>query len=194
MSKFKPSQLIIYTTELPGGGTVEVTDRAFVPFGNKGLYTHRELTYRHPGDVTRLPHTVVFQTGDAGIPVCASVRVDADGGTGVMTKHLKALRLEEIRADVFAFAGLYTRTPQGDYMRRLGRAEFETNRGAVAKVGSRRRMTPHLLAQIASIHNGATPGGKIAAVKNAFHVERRQALRYISAARDAGLISEDGNE
>jgi hypothetical protein len=53
---------------------------------------------------------------------------------------------------------------------------------------SRRKITPKFLSRVAEIHQAAPEGGRLAAVKVAFMVNERQALRYIAAARKEGWL------
>jgi hypothetical protein len=53
---------------------------------------------------------------------------------------------------------------------------------------SRRKITPEFLSRVAEIHRAAPEGGRLAAVKVAFMVNERQALRYIAAARKKGWL------
>jgi hypothetical protein len=83
----------------------------------------------------------------------------------------------------------FARNPNGDdFVRKLGLASFRQGRKQVEGATQRRKLTPEFLGKVADIHTTAPDGGRIDAVKAAFNVEERQALRYIAQARKRGLI------
>jgi hypothetical protein len=177
------------TYELPDGGRVVATDNELVPMGD--TRTFRQVTYTHDGDADRPACTIVFEVRK-GVPVCASVHLSGteDGQTTVRAKDLKAIALDNLRADVFAYAGVFEPNPDspGGWVHKIGGASFQQDRKKVERAQQRRKITPEFLSRVAELHNSAAAGSRLATVIAAFNVEERQALRYIRLARDKGLI------
>jgi hypothetical protein len=102
---------------------------------------------------------------------------------------LTAIKLDNLRDDVYAAAGVFIRNPEGgDLVRKLGWASFKRDRKRVESVTRRRKVTPELLSQVAEVYNGAPVGGRLAAIRAAFVVSERQAIRYKKQAEEMGLI------
>jgi hypothetical protein len=178
-------QLWVYLLE--DGGRVEVTDPEIVAMGPDAA--HRQLTYSHSGDDSRLACRIVFEVRGA-VPMCVSMCLwSPAGGGAVRTKHLKALRLDELRDDVYAAAGVFTPTAAGGFMRKLGPLPYQQHRERVKQAtGQRSTITPEFLGRVADLYNGADEGARVEAITAAFRVSPRQAFRYIAAARAKGLI------
>ena len=176
-----PMRLI---TELPDGGQVEVTDFEPVPMGD--AFACRQLTYTHDGDAHRVACSIVFEVRDR-VPVCVSLSLGSpEGGSVIRAKDLNALRLDDLRDDVYAAAGVVLPNPDGGFVHRLGR--FREDRKRVEQVTRRRKVTPEFLSQVAEVYNGAPVGGRLEAIRAAFVVSERQALRYIAQAKQGELI------
>lgn len=167
---------------LPGGGHVEITDDDNVSMGDG--FTFRQLTYRDEKT------EIVFEVRD-GVPGAVSIQMGGDGF--IRQKDLTAIKIDQIRAEVYAVAGVGAFIPDGgdDY----GQTEYVLNaeraREAVKRAASRRRITPEFLHRVAEIHQSAPEGERLAAVRAAFKVKERQALRYIAQARAEDLIDGD---
>ena len=189
---------------LPSGGSVEITDATLVSIG--AGYGWAGLTYTNDNV------TVVFEVRD-GVPGATSVTLRAAGDKLIRAKDLTAIRLDQIRNEVYAVVGVgwFTFVPAGSEdnydednyeshssqitVVRPGVWEFDhelTGEDAIKAVKRattrRHKITPEFLSRVAEIHQGASEGGRLAAVKAAFVVNERQALRYIAAARKEGLI------
>jgi len=174
--------------QLPDGGRIDVTDRAVVPMGDVRAY--RQLTYRHGGNSAHPAREIVFEVRN-GVPICTRLTFVSDSQTGVRAKDLKALKLDELRDDVYAYVGVFTPNPAGgpdSWMLRVGRGSYHQDRKHVERATTRRKLTPEFLERVSEIHNAAPEGGRLEAVKAAFNVLERQALRYIAAARQKGFI------
>ena len=171
--------------EMPDGGVVEVTDHKIVQMGD--VFTCREIAYTHEGGPNRPSCRLVFEVRNR-VPVCTSATIEAKPGIPVRAKDLRAIKLDNIRDDAFAAAGVFRANPAGGgYLRIWGPASFLPDRKEVERAGTHRRVTPELLKQVASIHK-ATPTARVDAIAAAFKVSDRQAKRYIKAAREEGLI------
>jgi hypothetical protein len=181
-------QLLNLVTVLPDGGRVEVTDPEIVAMGPDAA--HRQLTYSHNGDDSRPACRIVFEVRGA-VPMCVSMCLwSPAGGGAVRTKHLKALRLDDLRDEVYAAAGVFTRNAAGRVMRKLGPLPYQQDRERVKEAtGRRSALTPEFLGRVADLYNGADGGARVAAITAAFRVHERQAYRYIAAARAKGLIN-----
>jgi hypothetical protein len=179
-----PMKLVV---ELDDGGRIEVTDMEPVPMGD--VFAHRQLTYAHDGDADRPACKIVFEVRN-GVPVCAGISLgSADGGTLVRAKDLTAIKLDNLRDDVFALAGVFVPNPDGGLVRKFGPGSFHKDRKRTERATQRRKITPEFLNRVAEIHNGAPEGGRVAAIKAAFKVKERQALRYIALAKQKELIN-----
>lgn len=173
---------------LADGARVKVTDATIVPMGD--VFAHRQLTYTHDGDADRPGCRIVFEVRNS-VPVCASINIWSDGESYVRAKDLKAIKLDNLRDDVYALTGVFVRNPDGDdFMHKLGPASFGRDRKRVERATQRRKITPEFLNRVAELHNTAPAGGRLEAIKAAFGVSERQALRYIAQARQKGLIDE----
>lgn len=153
--------------------------RPRVPMGNG--FTFAGLCYTN-GNIT-----VTFEVRD-GVPGATSITLCAGGDRLLRAKDLTAVKLDQIRNEVYAVAGVGTHptllVAPGVYELTGEDAIKEVRRAAT----SRRKITPEFLSRVAEIHQRAPEGERIAAVKAAFTVNDRQALRYIAAARKEGLI------
>jgi hypothetical protein len=180
-----PMRLI---TELPDGSHIEATDPKIVAMGDG--FAHRQLTYTHHGDEKRPACKIVFEVRKA-VPVCASVELcSSDSGSHVRTRDLTAIKLDNLRDDVYAAAGVFIPNPDGGFVRKIGPGAFREDRKRVERATQRRKVTPEFLSQVAELHNGAVVGGRLEAIKAAFGVSERQALRYIGEAKRRGLIND----
>lgn len=171
--------------------------RCEVPFAAQPhKFTFAGLTYRN-GNIT-----VTFEVRN-GVPGAASITLIAGEGERLLrAKDLTAIKLDQIRNEVYAVAGVGAFVPYAvagvgadevdvdDY----GQIDIElTAEEAVKAVKrattTRRKITPEFLSRVAAMHQAAPEGERLAAVKAAFMVNERQALRYIAAARKKGLIN-----
>jgi hypothetical protein len=181
-----PMRLI---TELPDGSRIEPTDLEIVPMGD--VFAHRQLTYAYDGDTDRPACRVVFEVRD-GVPVCVTIQLGStESGSPVRAKHLTEIKLDNLRDDAYAAAGVFVRNPDGGgYARKFGPGRFREDRKRVERATERRKVTPEFLSRVAEIHNNAPHGGRLEAVRAAFTPtpSERTALRWIAAARMRDLI------
>ena len=131
-----------------------------------------------------------------GVPRCTEVTVrSTDGGREVRSKDLRAILEEGLDSWVEVFVSLCSaeiteRT--GEHLAAVHRSGEEAVRKGMRTIrdvrkGSRRPMTGERRQRVADVYNAQESGG-IEAVEAAFAVSRSTAVRYIRAARDAGLI------
>jgi hypothetical protein len=150
------------------------------------VFACRQLTYTHEGDARRPACSIVFEVRGR-VPVCVSLQLrSSEGGSTVHAKDLNALRLEDLRDDVYAAAGVFELNPDGGFVHRIGRSREDRKR--VEQVTRRRKVTQEFLGQVAEVYNSAPVGGKLAAIRAAFNVSERQALRYKKQAE--GMIDD----
>lgn len=145
-------------------------------------FTFRRLTYIN--DNCR----IVFEVRN-GVP--GAVSIDLQSGDGfIRQKDLAAIKLDDIRSEVYAVAGVGAYIPEGEWFH--GHTDYQLSaskaRKAVKEAGSRRKITPEFLTRAAEIYQNAPEGGRIEAVKAAFVAKERQAWRYVAQAREKGLI------
>jgi hypothetical protein len=165
----------------PDGGDVEPTKARVVPMGDGGSF--EQLTYRRGGV------EVVFEVRER-VPVCIKVLLTPDPDTGepVRAKDLAEIRLDNLREDVYAAAGVFEGGPNlWAHVHMDGEDWFRRDRRKVREASKRRKITPEFLQHVAETHTAAS-GAKVAAVADAFGVDKRTAHRYIAAAREKGLI------
>jgi hypothetical protein len=180
-----PMRLI---TELPDGSRIEATDPEIVAMGD--VFAHKQLTYTHHGDENHPACKIVFEVHHA-VPVCASIQLcSSETGSHVRAKHLAAIKLDNLRDDVYAAMGVFLPNPEGGFVHKIGPGAFREDRKRVEHATKRRRITPEFLSRVAEIHNNASAGGRLEAVRTAFTPtpSERTALRYVAEARKAGLI------
>ncbi|MGE2728964.1 hypothetical protein ACQI4F_05780 [Mycolicibacterium vaccae] len=164
-----------FTIRLRDGGTVVITDiNDIVPIGDG--FACRNAVYRFDGV------EVAWEIRDA-VPRCTRVVLCA-GEAGLRTKDLHAIRLDDIREIVYTAIGIDVATSDGDEYQ-LTPAE---TRKTVNRATSRRTMTNELLKRVAEIHRKAPEGRRTEAVRAAFNVHERTALRYIAKAKDKGYL------
>jgi hypothetical protein len=182
-----PMRLI---TELPDSSRIEVTDPEIVPMGD--VFAYRQLTYTRDGDVGGRPACkIVFEVRDR-TPVCASLHLgSSERGSDVRAKDLNAIKLEDLRDDVYAAAGVFVPNPDGGFVRKLGPSSFQRDRKRVERVTRRRKVTPEFLSQVAEVYNSAPVGSRIGAIKAAFVVSERQAIRYKKQAEEMEPIDDE---
>lgn len=162
--------------DLPSGGTVEITDDTIAPMGDG--FTYRVLTYR------KGVCEIVFAVHN-GIPGCTDIKLTC-AERPLRAKDLIDVKLDQIRAEVYAVAGVGAFSPEGgDY--ELSNSEA---RKTVQRSTSRRKITPEFLALVAQAHQNAPEGARTEAVMAAFTADERKAYRYIAAARKEGLIND----
>jgi hypothetical protein len=179
----KPMRLI---TELPDGGRVEATDPKVVPMGD--AFAYRQLTYTHDGDADRPACKIVLEVRN-GVPVCASLQLASSAsGAHVRPKDLNAIKLDDLRDVLYAYVGVFVLNAGGGFIQKFGPAQFKQDHKRVQKVTRRRTMTSELLSQVAEVYRAAPERGRTEAVRSAFCVSQRQALRYIGEAKRRGLI------
>lgn len=118
------------------------------------------------------------------MPVCTRLSLTADNEIGVRAKDLKAIKLEDLRDDIYGYIGVFTPNPAGGWVRKVGRGSYRQDHEHVQQATTRRKLTPKFLKKVAEIHSSASGGGGFGAVKAAFaDVDERQVRRYIAAAR-----------
>jgi len=97
-------------------------------------------------------------------------------------------KLDDLRDEVYAAAGVFVPNPDGGYVHRRGLTSFQRDRKRVQNVTRRRTVTPEFLAQVAEVYNGAPVGGRHKAIQEAFFLSPRQAIRYKKEAEAMGLL------
>jgi hypothetical protein len=142
-------------------------------------FAYRQVTY------TAATCKIVFEVRD-GVPGCVRIELVADAESFIRAKDLTSLRLDDLRLDAYALTGV-TQTEDGRFVHRMN---YRQDRKRLERTKTRRKVTPDLLRKVASVHNETPEGGRIEAIKAAFSVSDRQALRYTALARQEGLISD----
>ncbi len=180
--------LAVTVVELGDGGQVDVIDAELVALGDAGALTARGVRYTHPGDSVRPACEIEFEVR-GGAPTCTRIVLEADTENSLRAKDLRVISLEDLRDDVFTALGVYRPNPTGNGWRLVrGSGPRTADRREVEKATSRRKLTPELLAEVAGVWLATDKGYRLAAVRERVGVAERQALRYVAAAREKGLI------
>lgn len=187
-----PSSYVICDSADHPVAIIEVTDDTVVRMGEG--FAYRQITY------TAHRFKLTFEVRN-GYPGCVRLEMSASGSflhskalddqkpatsseSFLRSKDLADIKIDDIRIDCFAVMGV-TQTAGGQFVHRLS---YRADRKRVERIKTRRKVTPELLQRVAEVHNQATEGQRIEAVKAAFSVAERQALRYIAEARKERLI------
>ena len=59
------------------------------------------------------------------MPVCTPLSLTADNEIGVRAKDLKAIKLEDLRDDIYGYIGVFTPNPAGGWVRKVGRGHID---------------------------------------------------------------------
>ncbi len=165
------------------GATVEVGDAKRVSIGDGDDLAYRQLIYRSP------QLEAVFEIHD-GAPVCTRLLLLGGGENPIRTKDLMAVDLDELRHVVYAFAGVFRPNPAGGFVHIFGAGAYRDDLKLIRQT-TRHKLTRQRLERIADVYGAAREGQRTDAVVRKFNVGERQALRYIAAARQEGLIKPD---
>ena len=131
-----------------------------------------------------------------GVPRCTEVTFRrTEGGREIRDKDLRAISKDEgldswIETFVALCSGeIVERGPEGGSAVYGGEDRIKAGMKTIRDVrkGSRRPLTGERKQRVADVYNAHETGG-IEAVEAAFTVSRSTAIRYIKAAREAGLI------
>lgn len=133
-----------------------------------------------------------------GVPRCTEITIKrTEGGREVRDKDLRAISKAEgldtwVETFVALCSGQIVENDDPDMTTALfSSGEDHVTAGIKtirdARKGSRRRLTDERKQRVADVYNAHESGG-IDAVETAFAVSRATAVRYIKAAREAGLI------
>ncbi len=90
--------------------------------------------------------------------------------------------MEGLRDDAVTWFGVTRPNPNGGRVLVRGPGARRGDRREVETAAARRRITPEFLRRVKDVHRSAPEGRNLAAVKEEFNVEERQALRYIKRA------------
>ena len=187
------------TIELADGGLVKYLVGNVKRVGDRGGLP-QSIRYEHPGS-DRLPGVqLVIEVVD-GVPWCTFVGLAGQPrGPQVRASDMKAIagRLEElIQSALVAVA--FIRDDKDKYWHRTFRgtqpmAPTDTRRQALpeirrARKRSNRKVTDDLLKQVAEAYRNGGPA-PTNAVERAFGCSHRTAGRYVTLAREAGLLPE----
>lgn len=128
-----------------------------------------------------------------GVPRCTELTLRrTEGGREIRPRDLRAIELENFVETFVALVASEIVERDGGSISAVVRGDEASVRGGMktvraARRGSRRPMTDERRKRVAHVYNAQEAGG-IEAVELAFQVSRSTAIRYINAARDAGLI------
>lgn len=107
-----------------------------MPMGD--VFAHRQLTYTHDGDANRPACKIVYEARH-GVPVCASITLgSADSGAHVRAKDLSAIKLDNLRDDVFAHVGVFVPNPDGGLVMCAEGLRYRSVLTLIATTGLRR--------------------------------------------------------
>jgi hypothetical protein len=145
----------------PGGASSSLAAASALASANASAAVKKSVRSR--------PTTRINSSAPSSLSATTSLTTTSSSGRGRSTTH-------------------DTKTADGRFVHRLN---YRRDRQRVEQVKTRRTMTPDLIARVAQIHNTTPEGSRIAAIRAAFGIAERQALRYIAQARKDGLIKND---
>lgn len=128
-----------------------------------------------------------------GVPRCTELLLKrTEAGREIRPRDLRAIDLEDFVETFVAMVSAEIVEVKDGVAKSVVRAGEDFVRDGAKAVrqsrkGSRRAMTDDRRQRVADVYNAQESGG-IEAVEVAFAVSRSTAIRYINAARDAGLI------
>lgn len=158
-----------------------------VPLGEHGV--PRVVTVSHPGGESEPLLRLEIQVWD-GTPVCSKIELIGKPETGaqIRVKHLKTLAgvLETLVEQACVNLGFDRRGDTG-WVTSFP-LSVDTQRSRRRSVtGARRKITPQFLERVAAAYRDAE-APRLDAVAAEFDCSERSAARYVSKAREAGLI------
>jgi len=177
------------TIPLTDGGTLAaIGDPEVRPVGDHGVPA--KMRYSHPGGANQPALDIGIEVRD-GVPVCTEIRLVASDLGQVRVKDLTLLAgILEKRITELASLSVWDRTERGwgkasviDELHRTAHERSVRN----ARQANRRRVTPDLLARVAEVYVAAS-GNRLEVIQKAFEVSERTAARYVTRAREAGLL------
>jgi hypothetical protein len=127
-----------------------------------------------------------------GVPRCTELVLKrTEGGREIREKDLRAIEVDHWIESFVALVSAEV-VPNGSGASGHFSSDADAVRRGVKTIrdvrkGSRRPMTADRRQRVADVYNAHETGG-VEAVQTAFTVSRSTAIRYINAARDAGLI------
>lgn len=162
--------------------------------GDQGVPRRIEVTF--PSTADKWPSAQFVIEVRKGVPVCTSITVQAhDEGREVRSVDLRAVRLEDWVENIVAEASvtLVDHEDSVSYTVAAGsksETEFTGAREVVryARKGARRSVTDDLLRQAADIYRQNVDANPVESVATAFQTSHRTAARYVSKARELGLL------
>lgn len=129
------------------------------------------------------------------IPLCTLLAIERrENGRGVQSSDLRGIRLDDWIQDIVAQASMHVDLFEDDVItavRASGGPEILAARKAVRQMrrSSRRKVTGGFLAEVADVYRDNQETGKpTRAVEIAFGTSHRTAARWVSLARERGLL------
>lgn len=161
-----------------------------VPVGDFALPRQMEVIWPGADGQPRLEALIEVIDGVPRLTEWQLKRVD--GGREIRQRDLRAIQLDEFVETIVAVCSYRITFFDPETGQLSAVKDNQTVPDAVKDVassrkGSRRPMTDDRKQRVADVYNAHESGG-IEAVENGFRVSRSTAIRYINAARDAGLI------
>lgn len=175
-------------------GTVRATMAGLVVVGDRVVPPLIEVDF--PG-VDGQPSLFMRIEVIEGVPRCTELTLRrADNGREIRPRDLSAVQLDSfIEMFVAVCSGRVTASSSQGWAGEFGDGEAFVRGGMKTirdvRKGSRRPLRGERRQRVADVYNAHESGG-IEAVEAAFVVSRSTAIRYIRAARDAGLIHPRG--
>lgn len=147
------------------------------------------LEYRHGGGDDQPALEIVAEVRD-GAPVCTEIRLTAgDSGYVRVRDVILVASFLESRIEDLAVIAAWEPTSRGSWSQALPDADYRAKERSVrsARRAVRRKLTPERMAKVAEVYRTAE-GNKLAAIQAEFEVSERTAARYVTAARETGLL------
>lgn len=161
--------------------------------GDRLVHQQIKVTFPGAGGQPRLEAVIDSQTG---VPRVTDLTVTSvEDGREVRSTDLRSIEVEsllEAIVPLFTLEGEWGEDGSFSGVESIADSqsdEFRRSRSALREVrrASRRKVTPELLAQVAEVYR-ANPDRPAEAVEMAFATSTRTAFRYISMAREQGIL------
>jgi hypothetical protein len=171
-----------------GGWYGYPADAEAVPVGEHGM--PQRLRYWHEGGDEQPGCVIDIEIWD-GAPVCVRAELISKPQIPVRAKDLKTLAgmIDPVIERAGVMLGFSSLGERGWGLASPGSIDEQRARLASVRSSRRRLDNPVFLKEVAEAYNGA-PTPKVTAVVKAFDCSERNAYRFITAAREAGLIHE----
>jgi hypothetical protein len=175
-----PSENYRFGVMLPFGKATFLIG-SLTPIGSSGVSVPSEVDVDFSRDRSAPVKTLKIEVRQ-GVPVCTEIRLAArPDGRGLRPADLEAIDLTNWIEDILSECSFEV-TPDGLIVSAPGTHDGRTAISHAQKAG-RRKVTPELLARVATVYREHINEAPIEAVREEFDVSYRTAARYVEMCR-----------